>query len=53
MQLQALKQGALIVVANPGRLIDFIHKKHIRLDDIEITVLDQAIRRQIRDFCQN
>jgi superfamily II DNA/RNA helicase len=31
-----------IVVATPGRLIDLIQKKHIKLDDIEITVLDEA-----------
>jgi superfamily II DNA/RNA helicase len=30
------------VVATPGRLIDLIQKKHIKLDDISITVLDEA-----------
>ncbi len=33
-QIQALKRGVPIVVATPGRLIDLIQKKHIRLDDI-------------------
>ena len=41
-QIQALKRGVPIVVATPGRLIDLIQKKHIKLDDIEITVLDEA-----------
>jgi len=41
-QIQALKRGVPIVVATPGRLIDLIQKKHIRLDDISITVLDEA-----------
>ena len=41
-QIQALKRGVPIVVATPGRLIDLIQKKHIKLDEIEITVLDEA-----------
>ena len=41
-QIQALKKGVPIVVATPGRLIDLIQKKHIKLDDILITVLDEA-----------
>ena len=41
-QIQALKHGVPIVVATPGRLIDLIQKKHIKLDDISITVLDEA-----------
>ena len=41
-QILALKRGVPIVVATPGRLIDLIQKKHIKLDDIEITVLDEA-----------
>jgi len=41
-QIQALKRGVPIVVATPGRLKDLIQKKHIKLDDISITVLDEA-----------
>ena len=41
-QIQALKRGVPSVVATPGRLIDLIQKKHIKLDDISITVLDEA-----------
>jgi len=41
-QIQALKRGVPIVVATPGRLIDLIQKKQIKLDEIEITVLDEA-----------
>ena len=41
-QIQALKRGVPVIVATPGRLIDLIQKKHIKLDDILITVLDEA-----------
>jgi superfamily II DNA/RNA helicase len=41
-QIQALKRGVPIVVATPGRLIDLINKKHIKLDDVQITILDEA-----------
>jgi superfamily II DNA/RNA helicase len=35
-------RGADIVVATPGRLIDLMERDAIRLDNIEITVLDEA-----------
>ncbi len=41
-QIQALKRGVPIIVATPGRLIDLLEKRHIELDDVEITVLDEA-----------
>ena len=41
-QIAALKRGVPIIVATPGRLIDLLNKKHIVLDDVEITVLDEA-----------
>ncbi|MGA8534156.1 MAG: DEAD/DEAH box helicase [Candidatus Tumulicola sp.] len=43
-QLAALKRGADVVVATPGRLLDHISQKTARLDDIEILVLDEADR---------
>ncbi|MEP9394464.1 DEAD/DEAH box helicase [Gordonia sp. VNK1] len=41
-QEQALRRGADIVVACPGRLEDLVRQNIIRLDDVEITVLDEA-----------
>ncbi len=41
-QVQALKSGVDIVVACPGRLEDLMGQRHIRLDAIEITVIDEA-----------
>jgi superfamily II DNA/RNA helicase len=31
-------------VATHGRLIDLIQKKHIKFDDISMTVLDEAVQ---------
>ena len=41
-QAMALRDGAEIVVATPGRLRDLIERGECRLDRIEITVLDEA-----------
>ena len=41
-QIKALRQGADIVVATPGRLEDLISQRHCRLDEVQITVLDEA-----------
>ena len=41
-QIKALRSGVTILVATPGRLIDLIEKKHVLLDDVVITVLDEA-----------
>ncbi|GIG54748.1 DEAD/DEAH box helicase [Demequina activiva] len=41
-QEQALRAGADIVVACPGRLEDLMKQGHLSLDAIEITVLDEA-----------
>lgn len=41
-QVKALRTGADIVVATPGRLEDLITQGHCRLDDVSITVLDEA-----------
>ncbi|MBK8954932.1 MAG: DEAD/DEAH box helicase [Saprospiraceae bacterium] len=42
LQIKALKQGAHIVVATPGRLVDLIERKAIQLDMIRQVVLDEA-----------
>ncbi len=41
-QIAALKRGVDIVVATPGRLEDHLRAGHVRLDGIEVTVLDEA-----------
>ncbi len=41
-QVKALQAGADIVVACPGRLEDLMKQKLISLDDVQITVIDEA-----------
>ncbi|MDD4101471.1 MAG: DEAD/DEAH box helicase [Kiritimatiellae bacterium] len=43
-QVTALKRGADIVVATPGRLLDLMEQGHLRLDGICEFVLDEADR---------
>ncbi len=43
-QVQALRRGAEIVVACPGRLLDIMGDKDIDLSGVEILVLDEADR---------
>ena len=43
-QIQAVRAGASMVVATPGRLQDFINRKLIDLREVKILVLDEADR---------
>ncbi len=43
-QVRALRQRPEILVATPGRLLDLIGQGHVRLDNIEFLVLDEADR---------
>ena len=43
-QVDRIKQGTDILIATPGRLLDLIAQKYIRLDKIEHFVLDEADR---------
>jgi len=43
-QAAALKRGVDIVIATPGRLLDLMNQRLIRLDAIEYLVLDEADR---------
>lgn len=43
-QRAALKQGVDIVVATPGRLEDYLKQGEIRLNEVEIVVLDEVDR---------
>ncbi|OJW20426.1 MAG: heavy metal transporter [Planctomycetales bacterium 71-10] len=41
-QIRALERGTDIVIATPGRALDLIKRKTLRLDGIRIVVLDEA-----------
>lgn len=41
-QINALKGGVDLVIATPGRLIDLLDRRCLTLNDIDITVLDEA-----------
>jgi ATP-dependent RNA helicase RhlE len=43
-QLQALRAGARVVVATPGRLEDFLGRKLVDLGHVKVLVLDEADR---------
>ncbi len=43
-QLQAIRRGAQLIVATPGRLQDFLQRRLVRLDKVRILVLDEADR---------
>lgn len=43
-QLDALRRGASVVVATPGRLLDHIERGSINLSQVEVLVLDEADR---------
>ncbi len=41
-QITAMRRGTAILVATPGRLIDLLNKGEVQLDNLLITVLDEA-----------
>ena len=41
-QMQALRKGADILIATPGRLLDLHQQNAVSFDDLEILVLDEA-----------
>jgi ATP-dependent RNA helicase RhlE len=43
-QISAMARGVDILVATPGRLLDLVQGKHLRLDMVSIFVLDEADR---------
>jgi ATP-dependent RNA helicase RhlE len=43
-QINATKHGVDILVATPGRLLDLINQRHIRLDTVSTFIVDEADR---------
>jgi len=43
-QVRAVARGAEVLVATPGRLLDLVNQRALRLDQVEVLVLDEADR---------
>jgi ATP-dependent RNA helicase RhlE len=43
-QITALRRGAAVVIATPGRLLDLIEREAVNLSAVEVLVLDEADR---------
>jgi ATP-dependent RNA helicase RhlE len=43
-QVKAMARGVDILIATPGRLLDLVQQKHVRLSDVKHFVLDEADR---------
>ncbi len=43
-QVRGMSRGAEVLVATPGRLIDLVNQRAVRLDQVEVLVLDEADR---------
>lgn len=43
-QLDAIRRGARLIVATPGRLEDYLKRKLVRMDQVRILVLDEVDR---------
>lgn len=41
-QFQQLERGAQVVVGTPGRLMDHLRRKSLKLDQLKVCVLDEA-----------
>ena len=44
MQIKDLKKSPHVLIVTPGRLIDHLEQKTLRLDDVKVLVLDEADR---------
>jgi len=43
-QLRGLREGAQIIIGTPGRVMDHLERKTLRLDQIKMVILDEADR---------
>lgn len=41
-QIRALKQGVQVVIGTPGRVLDHLRRKTLKLDNVSMLVLDEA-----------
>ena len=41
-QIRSLKKGVHIVVATPGRLLDLMNRKTVKLDSVKYVIMDEA-----------
>lgn len=41
-QIRAIKAGAQIVIGTPGRVIDHMNRKTLKLDNVKMVILDEA-----------
>ena len=44
VQLRAVRKGAQVIIATPGRLCDFLKRKLVNLSSVRVLVLDEADR---------
>ena len=51
-QVQALQRGVDVLVACPGRLLDLMGQGHVRLDEVQLLILDEADRMLDMGFIQ-
>jgi ATP-dependent RNA helicase RhlE len=51
-QVQALRRGAEVVIATPGRLLDLMEQGHVQFGGLEVLVLDEADRMLDMGFIQ-
>jgi len=48
--LERLREGQQLIVGTPGRVFDMIQKRHLKVDDIQLFVLDEADEMLSRGF---
>jgi len=52
-QVTTMRRGVDVLVATPGRLLDLIQQKHVRLDSVTTFVIDEADRMFDMGFIQD
>merc|ERR1712194_734435 len=48
--LESLKEGQQLIVGTPGRVTDMVQKRHLKVDDITLFILDEADEMLSRGF---
>ena len=51
-QIRSLKSGTQIIIGTPGRVMDHMRRKTIKMDQVHTVVLDEAERCSIWDFAK-